>query len=166
MTEMTDQRDIERVLREQRPRLVALLTLKTGSVAVAEELAQDALVALVARWPEIDNPPAWLTRVAMSKSASWWRRQHAERRARRRHGPDAVQVSAPAIADALAVHAELAKLPLRQQQVLILRWFEGMDVAETAHTLGIAEGTVRSATHRALARLRDDGQLKEGADAH
>ena len=69
MSGMTDQRGMERVLREQRPRLVGLLTLKTGSVAVAEELAQDALVAMVARWREIDDPPAWLTRVASAIQA-------------------------------------------------------------------------------------------------
>lgn len=163
---MSDEDALEQVLREQRDRLVALLTVRTGSVSVAEELAQDALVALVSRWPSVDDPGAWLTRVALNRSASWWRREYARRRARQRHGPDPTQVEAPAVSDALALHAELSKLPQRQQQVLLLRWFEGLDVAETAEALGVAPGTVRSATHRALARLRDHGQLQEAADAN
>jgi DNA-directed RNA polymerase specialized sigma24 family protein len=50
--------------------------------------------------------------------------------------------------------------------VLILRWFVGLDVAETARVLGIAEGSVKSSTHRALKRLRVTGQLEETANGY
>ncbi len=162
----SDEAMLELVVREQRPRLVAMLTLRTGSVTVAEELAQDALVDLVARWRDVEDPGAWLTRVAMNRSASWWRRRSAERRALQRHGPDPTDQPAPAVAEAMALHDELAKLPDKQQQVLILRWFVGLDVAETARVLGIAEGSVKSSTHRALKRLRVTGQLEETANGY
>lgn len=88
---------------------------------------------------------------ALNKAAPWWRRRGAERRALRRHGPDDTVEQPRATADELAVHEALAGCSDRQQRVLLLRWFLGPDVAETADCWKSHRGTVRSATHRALA---------------
>ena len=129
--------------------------LRTGDRAVAEELAQDTLVELCRAWPDVRDPQAWVTTVALRRAASWWRRKAAERRAMQRHGPNE-QVSRPeATATRLAVIDAVASLPRRQQEVLLLRFYAGFDVAETAAALGCAEGTVTSLTHRALRRLEE-----------
>lgn len=154
--------DLDAVVQREYEPLVRLLTLRVGDVHVAEELAQDALAELVSRWPlPQGTPERWLTVVALNRSRSWWRRRYAEARAWRRHGPTPDSEQAPPTSDQLAVHRALARLPERQQRALLLRFFQGCSVAETAAALGCAEGTVKSLTHRALARLRRDGGLVE-----
>ena len=50
--------------------------------------------------------------------------------------------------------------------MLILRFFLDLSVAETAERLGIAEGTVKSSAHRALAQLRDLLPIPEKETSH
>ena len=50
--------------------------------------------------------------------------------------------------------AALARLPGRQRACVVLRYFEELDVRETAALLGCSEGTVKSQTSRALDSLR------------
>ena len=61
------QRTVEAVWRIESARLIAALARVTGDVGLAEDLAQDALVAALEQWPSQgvpDNPGAWLTAVA------------------------------------------------------------------------------------------------------
>ena len=52
------------------------------------------------------------------------------------------------------VAAAVARLPIRQRQVVVLRFFEDLSVAQTARLLRCSEGTVKSYTARAVAQLR------------
>ena len=50
----------------------------------------------------------------------------------------------------------LATLPIRQREVVVLRFLEGFDTAETAEILGCREGTVKAHLHRATLKLKED----------
>src|SRR3989440_223540 len=68
---------IDAVWRIESPRLIAGLTRITGDVGLAEDLAQDALVAALERWPESgvpDNPAAWLMATAKHRAIDQLRR--------------------------------------------------------------------------------------------
>jgi RNA polymerase sigma factor (sigma-70 family) len=75
---------IDAVWRIESPRLIAGLARLTGDVGVAEDLAQDALVAALEKWPESgvpDNPGAWLMATAKHRAIDLFRRD--ERLARK-----------------------------------------------------------------------------------
>ena len=59
------------------------------------------------------------------------------------------------------VAAALRKLPQRQREALVLRYYLDLSVEQTAQAMGVSPGTVKSATHRALAAV--GRTLKEGS---
>lgn len=143
--------------------LVGLLALYTGERAVAEELAQEALIRACEHWPrvrEMGNRRAWLTRVALNLANSWFRRRFAERRAHARHGH--AQTTRPDdTADVIAVRQAVAALPRRQRTALVLRYYADLPAATVAAQMGCAEPTVRSLTNRAIQTLRARAGLFE-----
>jgi RNA polymerase sigma factor (sigma-70 family) len=78
-------RAIDAVWRIESPRLIAALARITGDVGLAEDLAQDALVAALERWPQTgvpDNPGAWLMATAKHRAIDMHRRS---KRLERKH---------------------------------------------------------------------------------
>ncbi|MET0554293.1 MAG: sigma factor, partial [Vicinamibacteria bacterium] len=76
-------RAIEAVFRIESARLIAGLTRVVRDVGVAEELAQDALVVALERWPQSgvpDNPGAWLMATAKHRAIDAVRRRTVQGR--------------------------------------------------------------------------------------
>ncbi len=71
------------------------------------------------------------------------------------HGLRAVDGGYERVAERGVVVGALNRLPTRQRQVIVLRFFEDLSVEQTAELLGFSTGTVKSYTARALARLRE-----------
>lgn len=151
------------------PRLVGALGLYVGDEAVAEELAQEALLRVCRRWErvsQLESPGAWTWRVARNLAHSHLRRRQAERRARARLTVRERTFEAPRdTAEEQAVRRAVAALPERQRQVLVLRYFLDWSVEATAGQLGMSADAVRSLTKRAVAALREqfDSRERKGA---
>ncbi len=76
---------IDAVWRIESPKIIAGLTRMVRDVGVAEELAQDALVAALEQWPAAgvpDNPGAWLMTIARRRAIDYFRRN---KRVERKH---------------------------------------------------------------------------------
>ena len=150
-----DDAELRMFLAEGYARLVAGVALIAGSRAAAEDAVQEALARAWERsdhGERIDSLPAWVTRVALNLAKSRLRRLRAEGRARERiaHAAGAAPVSAEIRLD---IERALAALPRRQREVTVLRYYLGLDVAETAATLEVSVGTVKTCLHRARRAL-------------
>ena len=162
---MSDQcgAELADITRREHLRLVGMLALYTGDLQVAEDLAQEAFVRLHQRWaraPELERVEAWLSRVAINLANSWWRRRYAEHRANRRASAERMPAT-PEPETVLAVRAAVAELPWRQRAAVVLRYYGGCSVAETAQAMRCREGTVKSLTSHAVARLRASLQFAD-----
>jgi RNA polymerase sigma-70 factor (ECF subfamily) len=153
------------------PRVVNAVAFVCDSRAAAEDAVEEALARAwlrLRRGQPIDSVVAWVTAVAMNEARGGMRRRRAEERACRRlaerwqpsFGSD------PSLcAEAEELRRALRRLPRRQREVTVLRYFMGFSTAEIAETLGIDQGTVKTCLYRArhalAAALGEDDDQKE-----
>ncbi|ATL26852.1 SigE family RNA polymerase sigma factor [Streptomyces formicae] len=130
--------------------------LSGGDRHAAEDLLQNALVKAVGRWHRIDEPEAYVRQVLYRQQIGRWRLKWPRRELAVAEPPETPVAGDGASAAELRIvlRGALAKLTARQRTVLVLRYFEDLPEAEVAALLGCSVGTVRSTTHRSLARLR------------
>ncbi len=164
---------------EQRARLDAFLhaverrALRTAEFAVgsredALDIVQDAMLELARRYaqkPAGEWPPLF-HRILENGILQFHRKRHRQTRwfgwresddaildAIPDPGPDPLRL-AEQDDDMSRLRSAMRRLPLRQQQVVSLRVWEGLDVADTAKAMGCGEGSVKTHLSRALASLR------------
>lgn len=134
-------------------RTAVLLT--GGDRHAAEDLLQNALVKAVGRWNRIEDPEAYVRRILYRQQVSRWRLKWPRREVAVAEPPERADGDTASGAELRVVmRAALARLTPRQRSVLVLRYYEDLPEAEVARILGCSVGTVRSTTHRSLARLR------------
>lgn len=129
------------------PVAVRLATMLTGSVHIAEEVAQECFLAIGERWAELDRPQAYL-RVAIGNASKNYLRKQVLRRSRGWRPDASMGLEAGELWDALR------GLPSRQRSAVVLRYYGDLPLAEVATVLGCAEGTAASLVHRGLKALR------------
>lgn len=136
--------------------------LMCGDATLAEDLLQEALIALAARWESVENPDAFVRRVIYRQRVSLWRKQRRE--VVSGYVPEgSVGDGAAERARDQEVHEALRALPPRQRAALVLRYFEDLTEAQTAEVMGIRTGTVKSLSHQAVARMREELQARRAA---
>jgi RNA polymerase sigma-70 factor (sigma-E family) len=139
------------------PALLRVAVLLSGGDAhAAEDLLQNALIKAAGRWHRIDDPEAYVRQVLYRQQISRWRLRWRQREVVVAAPPEtAAAGDAPNAADLrIVMRTALARLTARQRTVLVLRYFEDLPETDVARILGCSVGTVRSTTHRSLARLR------------
>lgn len=134
--------------------LVALAASLIGDRSMAEDIAQDALLAAYNRWREVgglESPIGWTRRVVINKSVSLIRRRMAEVRAVVRLGSRA---KIDSVYESDADFWRLVRsLPRRQAQVVALHYVSDLTVADIAATLGCQEGSVKASLFKARKNL-------------
>jgi RNA polymerase sigma-70 factor (sigma-E family) len=148
-------------------RLVRLSVLLVRDPETAEEVVQDAFVAMHGRWRSLRDPDralAYLRQVVVNRSRSVIRRRVVAAR----HVPAPVPDRPGADTDVVDVERRtqvldaLRALPTRQREVVALRYYLDLSENQIAETLGISNGAVKSHASRAAAALRTSlGALME-----
>lgn len=137
---------------------VRLAYLLTSDPHQAEDVAAEAFAKVYVRWQkgEVRDVGAYLRRAVANEANSKLRRRYVERRgSERRTGDDrGVRTTDEGAADRDEVWQAIQRLPDRQRQAVVLRYYEDLSEAGTAEILGCSVGTVKSQVSRGLARLQ------------
>lgn len=153
-------RAFEEFAAESGAELLRIAILLTPDPHTAEDVYQETLQRLAARWSRVDNPKAFCRRVmhniVLDQTRARARRPHELRLF------DAGEKSDPRSADPHhavelwpSLRAALDSLTVQQRTVLVLRYFDDRSEADVASLLGISIGTVKSTSSRAIAHLRE-----------
>jgi RNA polymerase sigma-70 factor (sigma-E family) len=123
----------------------------------ADDLTQVAFVRLAAAWDRVRDPGAMdafvrtcLLRAYISETRRVWRHREQTYDKAPELGVDDIGP----LAGRLDLMEALRGVPPRQRATLVCRFYQGLDVEETAAALGCSAGTVKSQTARGLATLR------------
>ena len=159
--------EFHRLIEQQIPRLRRYARVLTRNSDRADDLVQDTLSRALDKqhlWQPGTNLGAWLFTIMHNQNVN-----NVRRDIRGSAAVDIEQVSAtlPATTDPSAsrkmveLDRALARLPLGQQQVILLVGLEGMSYEDTAEILSIPVGTVRSRLSRGRDTLRELLGLEE-----
>lgn len=159
---MADEAEFDAFVVARSQALLRTAYLLTQDEGLAEDLLQTALTKSWFAWRRIDGPPeAYVRRVLVTTSASWWRRRWSGERPTETLPERAVAVDQAGDQD---LWDAIGHLPPRQRAVIVLRYLEDRTEVETAELLDCSVGTVKSQASKALAKLRVDAALQPVTD--
>ena len=139
--------------------LVRLAALLLRDVGAAEEVVQESFISLHKAWKRLRDPDralAYLRQTVVNRSRSVLRHRSVELRHAPAPMPDAAsaEYGAMGLLEQQAVIRALSRLPERQREVLVLRYYSDLSEADIAETIGISRGAVKSHAFRGMAALR------------
>jgi RNA polymerase sigma-70 factor (sigma-E family) len=137
--------------------LVQLAYVMLGNRASAEDVVQEAFYGLYRRWDRLSDTGralAYVRSAVLNGSRTVLRRRGTVAFEPVYQPPDvSAEAAAMSNEERREVMRALRRLPSRQREALVLRFYLDLSAEETATTMGISPSSVRSATHRALASL-------------
>jgi RNA polymerase sigma-70 factor, ECF subfamily len=125
----------------------------TGDLPTAQDVVQEAFCRALAQWKRtsrMDDPLAWVRRVAWNLATSQWRRARTAALFVRKHRMEHVPAPGP---DRVALTAALATLPAQHRRVVVLHYLADQSVRDIAEQVGVPEGTVKAWLHRGRTAL-------------
>jgi RNA polymerase sigma-70 factor (ECF subfamily) len=156
-----DEEAFRKLVEATRERLFWTVKRMIGRDALAEEILQDAYVALwgLSEGSQPKEVGAWLHRFCVNRSIDHLRREETRRMA---DGPEALEYAAAAhgpdeslglreMEEALA--GALSGLPPQERAAFVLKLVEGLDYSEVAELMGVAESTVRNQVMQARRKI-------------
>ena len=137
--------------------LLRMCYLQLRDKGLAEDAVQETFIKAYRAWPTYrgeSSVKTWLMRIAINscrdqQRSSWWK--HINRRVTLDMLPE---LSKDLPEDALAVNLEIARLPGKQRQAVLLYYYANLQIVEIAAALGIAPSTVSGRLKRAKEKLR------------
>jgi RNA polymerase sigma-70 factor, ECF subfamily len=154
---------IEAVYREQAPRLRRLAAAIAGADA-ASDVVQDAFALALRRrrsWRGDGPLEAWVWRLVLNAARDAERRRvRRERLAARLLGRFDLRLGSPAAVD-WTLHGPLKRLPPRQRDCVVLRYYGDLSYATIAEVMGVEVGTVGALLSKAHAALRAELEQEE-----
>ena len=148
--------------------LVRLAALLVRDIPTAEDVVQDSFVAMHRSWQRLRNAEsalAYLRHAVLNRSRSVLRHRAVVDKHRPNPPPDMPSAEYGTLVrlEQSAVVAALRKLPDRQREAIVLRYYADFSEAEVAAAMGISRGAVKSHTARAMAALRVDLEQQDRA---
>jgi RNA polymerase sigma-70 factor (sigma-E family) len=148
--------------------LIRLAVIMLSDRSAAEDVVQEAFLGLYRHWDGLRDPAGvlpYLRTAVLNGCRSALRREGRRFRRERAHGwagPDwnTAEYQVLLAEEHRATLAAIRRLPDRQREALVLRFYVDMPEEQVAEAMGISRGSVRSATSRALAALAQ--MLREG----
>jgi RNA polymerase sigma-70 factor (sigma-E family) len=138
--------------------LVKLAVLMVGDQLTAEDVVQDAFLGLYRRWPALQDQEkalSYLHSSVLNGCRMIYRSKYRRDRISLEDPGHAESAEATAMLGEAhrEVLAALRRLPARQREAVVLRYYLDMTEAQTAQAMGVSRGTVKSATSRGIAAL-------------
>jgi RNA polymerase sigma-70 factor (sigma-E family) len=150
--------EFEAYMAARQPSLLRTAYLISGDRHTAEDLVQTALAKLYLSWDKVHDRQmidGYVRRIIVNEHNSLWRRAWKRRELTTDTLPDHQTVTEEHdLGQRDALWEFVQTLPRKQRAVIVLRYYEDLSEAETAETLGISVGTVKSQASRALAAMR------------
>lgn len=152
---MADRAGFDVLYRREHPGLVRALWVLSGDQELAADVVDEAFSRALARWGRVsamESPGGWVRTVAANLHRRTVRRRAMEGRVLRRRRP--VTQPEPPVPD-LELWEAVGSLPMRQRELIVLRYVADFTEAEAAETLGISEGAASASLTKARLRLAE-----------
>ncbi len=160
----SDDDEFDAFVRQHARDVSRLAYLLTGDHDETDDITADVMVEAWRRWAfiqQVEQPKAYLRRMTANMAASRIRRLRVARAKLVLFRSEAEDVGREPDGAGVDVQRALSRLPQRRRACVVLRLAFDMSERETAETLGISVGTVKSQTSKGVSRLR---QLLEPGD--